>query len=776
MWTNMGRLFGKESSLLQLAAAMPIQEISSTMKSLNITHRRKLAALSLFAGGGGLSLGLESAGFETVFATDVAHSSQETFALNFPGVPFWEGDIRRLTQDHLRKYVAGRKIDLVVGGPPCQGFSTLGDQNPSDARNGLFWCFKRVVEWLKPTCFLMENVNYLRTQYGGRYEQEIVHAFESFGYAVSVTTLNSADFGVPQIRKRVFFFGTLRSSAFAWPEATHGAGKKAYEGVWAAIRDLELGSSNIPNHLVLRHGEKVVSRYRLIPEGGRMPPPSALPAEIRRKNFGNTYKRLHRDKPSLTLVPGNNAFPVHPVQHRSLSPREAARLQTFPDTHLFAGSRAEQCKLVGNAVPVLLAQRIGEAIFQHLDESRGKTELRPQPHRAVHTKSLQLVACERRPTSVLAKRSRSGLKTVSFFTGVGGLMSGFLNAGYDVLLSYDQKNSVAKNLALNFPSIKHLRADIGVLTVDQIQQELHGSEVDVVIGGPPCQGFSIFGRRRFVNTKDHQPDKDERNELALRYLELAVGLRPKAIFFENVKGFVSTQRGTSSYLEVATAMLHKAGFKVESKVVNCAAYGIPQLRERFILIAWKRGYQFQWPDEKHFSEPKPWQKPYVTVGDVISDLMDPSTCNLDFSHAPMNHKELVVARYELIAEGGRLPEDGLPEHLAKGYRSDRVKNYSHVYKRLSMNAPATTMVPGHNAFPVHPRLHRTLTVREAARIQTFPDSMQFVGTRQQQCTLVGNAVPPLLAEIFATHLKKTIQGNFASAGFKRDIYDLALSR
>jgi len=153
--------------------------------------------------------------------------------------------------------------------------------------------------------------------------------------------------------------------------------------------------------------------------------------------------------------------------------------------------------------------------------------------------------------------------------------------------------------------------------------------------------------------------------------------------------------------------------------------------------------------------------------------MDPETQGDEFSHVPMNHKELVVERYRLIPEGGRLPEGGLPEHLQKGYRSDSVKNFSHVYKRLSMDAPATTMVPGHNAFPVHPVLHRTLTVREAARIQGFPDWMRFVGTRQQQCTLVGNAVPPHLAEVFAVSITKAIKGNYSSPGFKRDIYDLS---
>lgn len=352
-------------------------------------------------------------------------------------------------------------------------------------------------------------------------------------------------------------------------------------------------------------------------------------------------------------------------------------------------------------------------------------------------------------------------------------MLGFLNAGMRVLASYDMKNSVEKNLNLNFPDVPHVRADVAELSLEDVKAQLVGQKVDVVFGGPPCQGFSIFGRRRFVNTQDHRPDQDERNELSLKYVDLAIGLTPRVIFLENVKGFTSTPRGNSSYLAEIEARLRRAGYEVDYRVVNCADYGIPQLRERFILIAWAKDLQFQWPEPKHFQAPKSWKRGYVTVGDVITDLMDTSTHSTDFSHVPMAHKELVVERYKLIPEGGRLPENGLPEHLKKGYRSDDVKNYSHVYKRLSMSAPATTMVPGHNAFPVHPVLHRTLTVREAARIQTFPDWMRFEGTRQQQCTLVGNAVPPLLAEIFANNIVKTIKGNFGSEGYKRDVYDLA---
>ena len=109
-----------------------------------------------------------------------------------------------------------------------------------------------------------------------------------------------------------------------------------------------------------------MERYKLIPEGGKLPPPEKLPARIRRKNFGSTYIRLHRKKSSVTLVPGNNAFPVHPVLNRSLTPREAARIQSFPDQHIFTGTRRKQCILVGNAVPPLLAANIAKVVKKHL--------------------------------------------------------------------------------------------------------------------------------------------------------------------------------------------------------------------------------------------------------------------------------------------------------------------------------------------------------------------------------------------------------------------------
>jgi len=721
-----------------------------------------LNSVSLFVGGGGMHLGLEQAGFACLLATDIEASSAKTFRLNRPNTPFLHSDIRHVTQEQIEGIVRGRHVHLVSGGPPCQGFSTLGDQNIADPRNALFWSFLKVVRWISPDCFLMENVNYLRTQYNGRYEKEIVEAFSQIGYRVHVNTLNAADYGVPQIRKRVFFFGTRLDGDFDWPAPTHGIPGREYATVGEALAGLPdpLHGDGVANHDALRHSDTVIARYKLIPEGGRMPPPQELPEEIRRRNFGNTYKRLHRGKPSLTLVPGNNAFPVHPVAHRSLTPREAARIQTFPDEYVFAGSRAEQCKLVGNAVPATLAMHLGLAAKKHITNSQSRSALAEKKH----------IMTDYRPMP-----DSSGPTAISFFSGAGGMTLGFVNSGFNVVSSYDKKTIVAKNAELNFPDIPHFHTDINELDVDAVRQNAGVDKVDVVFGGPPCQGFSIFGKRRFVNTKGHRPETDERNELSIKYIDLAIGLDPRVILMENVKGFVSTPRNESSYLDVVTDKLRSAGYVVEWKVVNCADYGVPQLRERFLLVAWKNGLQFLWPEPKFHKEPKAWQRRHVTVGDVITDLMDPATEGAEFSHMPMAHKELVVERYKLIPEGGRLPEGTLPEELKKGYRTDVVKNFSHVYKRLSMDAPATTMVPGHNAFPIHPRLHRALTVREAARIQTFPDYMRFIGTRQQQCTLVGNAVPPLLAELFGNQIMKTIRGNFVDPGYKKDIYELKVT-
>ena len=185
----------------------------------------------------------------------------------------------------------------------------------------------------------------------------------------------------------------------------------------------------------------------------------------------------------------------------------------------------------------------------------------------------------------------------------------------------------------------------------------------------------------------------------------------------------------------------------------CAAdYGVPQKRYRLFFM----GVREDLPQIPEFPEPYITDaSKYITVGDTIMDLVGKE--NEFPNHIPMKHNAIVTERIKCIPEGEGIPEDGLPDNVAKGSRSDfldhSIKNFSHVFKRLSRYKPATTMVPGHNAFPLHPTEPRSLTVREAARIQTFPDDVVFCGSRQNQCIQVGNAVPVKLAEALAKQIE-----------------------
>lgn len=338
--------------------------------------KRKYTAVDLFSGAGGLELGFEQDDYNIVFSTDFDEYCEKVHIKNRPNIPFLRIDIHDLDEDTLSKYVTD-EIDVLVGGPPCQGFSTIGkrissDPNKryqSDPRNTLFKEYIRVLKYLKPKFFLMENVEGLMTRDKGTIFEEIKKTFAETGYAFNYVVLNAADYGVPQIRNRIFFYGNRVGIKMTPPVATHSEfGDNAWETVGKAIGDLaDHPDDKEFNHVALKHGEINIRRYELIPEGGRLPE-NNLPPELYRKNFGNTFKRLHRDKPSLTMVPGHNAFPIHPWLNRSLTVREAARIQTFPDDYIFVGPRDKQCMQVGNAVPVKLANAWANQIRKALDE------------------------------------------------------------------------------------------------------------------------------------------------------------------------------------------------------------------------------------------------------------------------------------------------------------------------------------------------------------------------------------------------------------------------
>ncbi len=716
---------------------------------------RRPGAYSLFAGAGGFDLGVERAGFKIVLATDIDEMAERTHRRNWPRVPFLRADIRQVSAEALLSLADGKRPDLVFGGPPCQGFSTLGDKLSSDPRNDLFEAYARLVEKLEPKCVLLENVKAFATMYRGRFLNWIIQRLASMGYLVFHRVVNAADYGVPQVRQRLIVFGTRLGNPFAFPEPTHGptAGLRPFVTVKDCIMDLAHKGAEVPNHIVLSHSEKVLRRYRLIPEGGRLPPLEKLPPDIRRRNFGNTYKRLHRERPSLTMVPGNNAFPIHPTLDRSLTPREAARIQTFPDSFSFEGDRRSQCILVGNAVPPLLGEVVAKAVLEHM-RGRIPSAVAEEPELFVVSRHSGASPLEAYLGIANAAQSPADSGFVDLFCGAGGFAIGFCKAGWRPMLCADWNRAVAETHRKNYPSIPFLEGDLAEHFIqDTAVTALGGGEVGVIVGGPPCQGFSIFGKRRFVNSGGYNPQEDARNKLVYAFLGIVGRIRPRWFVMENVPGLASLDGG--AFLGSLLKAFRSIGYgSAEARVLNAADYGVPQIRKRLIIIGNRTGHIIPWPKKKYFEHPQDWQDSYRTAGEVIFDLAQPDSYTRFSCHAPMKHKPLLVERYKYIPEGGSLNVESLPPHLRKGYRTEQVKNYSHVFKRLHRDRPAWTMVPGHNAFPIHPWLHRSLTVREAARIQTFPDEIVFMGSRQEQCIQVGNAFPPLLAELIANNIKK----------------------
>lgn len=340
----------------------------------------KYTVVDLFSGAGGLELGFEKAGFDIKFSTDFDDYCEKVHLQNRPNIPFLKIDIRDLSDEIIDKYV-GCEVDVLVGGPPCQGFSTIGKRISSDpnvrqqkdSRNTLFKEYIRVLKHLRPKCFLMENVKGLITREQGRIFREIKRKFKETGYDFNYVVLNAADYGVPQIRERIFFYGSRIGIDMTPPSPAFSEnGSQKWKTVGEAIGDLATVSEDAKiNHVPLKHGSTNIARYKLIPEGGRLPE-NDLPSDLYRKNFGNTFKRLHRDKPALTMVPGHNAFPIHPWLDRSLTVREAARIQTFPDDYIFVGPRDKQCMQVGNAVPPMLAEIWANYFIKELDNFYGK--------------------------------------------------------------------------------------------------------------------------------------------------------------------------------------------------------------------------------------------------------------------------------------------------------------------------------------------------------------------------------------------------------------------
>lgn len=711
--------------------------------------KHKFTFISLFTGAGGLDLGFAKAGFIPLMASDIMPQAKETYNLNNPNIPYLLEDISTLTVERIHSIIGDTKVDVILGGPPCQGFSNMGNKNSADPRNLLFESYARIVNGINPQCFVFENVKGLLTMFEGRYFHKVISAFAQIGYHINVSLIDASKYGVPQRRERIIVVGTKSDKPYLFPEETNSDYKDlhSYANVGEAIMDLVNYSSDFPNHMALHHNEKVLRRYALIPEGCKLPKPEELPEDIRRKNFGTTYTRLHRQRLSPTIVPGNNALPVHPTLDRSLTPREGARIQTFPDSYIFCGDRRSQCIQVGNAVPPLLSAKIATTIKDYLC-GISYNGIMPQ-HTFDNTNIENLVPKTRK------RQQRASLKFADLFCGVGGFTQGLQQAGLECILGVDFNDFALSAYNANFNHTT-LLLDLSLPENQKIVSEsIKESGADLIVGGPPCQGFSIFGNRRFVNTKKHDLTQDKRNDLVFAYANIVVESHVKWFVMENVPGILSAHDG--EYVRAVTDFFARHGYRTEYRIINAADYGAPQLRKRFILIGTNTNLTIPFPKPKFFENPSSWQKGYRTVGEVISDLATEQSYSEFLNHVPPKHSKIVVERFSYIKEGEKMDASALPQHLLLGTKTGKpVSNFSHVFMRLDRMKPSCTIVPGHNALPIHPFLNRTLTIREAARIQTFPDSFVFQGPIINQCLQVGNAFPCIVAQSIGERLRTIV--------------------
>lgn len=357
----------------------------------------KPSLIDLFCGCGGLSEGFEDAGFEIICGNDVDYNMIESFKLNHPTAKAIAGDIRKISSEELLNKKKKEEIDLVIGGPPCQGFSTVGNRKENDPRNRLFYEFVRVVKEIKPKMFVMENVPGILTMQNGEVKRIIKEEFEKLGYTINIDVLKAEEFGVPQKRRRVFFVGNLFGKDFDFPTPKFDGKNKPFRTVWEAIGDLptiDAGGSNssyvneantefqtflrngqvvLCDHNSSNHSDLVMKRIQNIKQGQNH---SDLPKSLQLSSgYPNIYGRLISDKPADTItgncgcVSAPGRF-IHPTKHRVITVREAARLQSFRDNKKFCGSQNSKYKQVGNAVPPLLAKAMALSIKSFIEKNQ----------------------------------------------------------------------------------------------------------------------------------------------------------------------------------------------------------------------------------------------------------------------------------------------------------------------------------------------------------------------------------------------------------------------
>ena len=348
---------------------------------------RKYKAISLFAGAGGCSLGFSEFGIDIIAAYDIWDVAVQTYNKNFPNSKAHQVDLANCNFEMMRNELGLKRgeLDIIIGGPPCQGFTTAGKRSDKDPRNQLFKNYGLALSTFFPRWFMMENVEGMLTTGKGVFVIDCVDMMVQLGYTVCIKKVYMHEYGVPQRRKRVIIIGNREGKSFSFPTPLSHAGgfryKDAAFSLYDAISDLEGHDIAEINHIrKVEEGIKL-QRIESIREGESM---KDLPTELQHKSYQKRanrrvcdgmpsekrggaptgIRRLVYSEPSLTITgSATNEF-IHPIENRMLTIRECARIQTFPDCFMFEGTDSQQEQQIGNAIPPLFANIMAKQIFE----------------------------------------------------------------------------------------------------------------------------------------------------------------------------------------------------------------------------------------------------------------------------------------------------------------------------------------------------------------------------------------------------------------------------
>jgi DNA (cytosine-5)-methyltransferase 1 len=357
-----------------------------------------LNCVELFAGAGGLGLGLKKAGINVALAVEIEKDFANTYSLNHNNTKVIAADINSIDLIHEVSFLGFKKIDILAGGPPCQGFSTVGSKISNDPRNSLVFSFLNAAKLLNPDYILFENVSGFKKLYSGFAYETLINQLKKFDYRVVSAILEGADYGLPQRRQRTIVVASKNHlKKVNLPSQTHTDGgcmfgTKPWIPIIDAISDLpplnsgdsksvyhsdpkndyqnmmRSGVSVLTEHNASSYGPKMMEILRLVPPGGCV---SDLPKHLRPKSyFPNTYARLVPNFPSPTITRNfgtpSSSRCIHPFQNRALSTREGARLQGFPDNYIFFGGKTSKNLQIGNAVPPIFGELLAKSILNSL--------------------------------------------------------------------------------------------------------------------------------------------------------------------------------------------------------------------------------------------------------------------------------------------------------------------------------------------------------------------------------------------------------------------------